>query len=116
MQLSKLRTHVGQKFFGRGRHYFLLGKVSGIKQGDGFIEGRVKGSQSEPYKTSITLKNGEVIDSKCTCPMGGSCKHVAALGIASISKTSLTSLVPTKKLVEKKKQNQVKNKWKKDRK
>ncbi|MGC2774385.1 MAG: SNF2-related protein [Bradyrhizobium sp.] len=52
----------------------------------------VQGSQSWPYDVEIALKSDErgrvIVASRCSCPMGNSCKHVAAVLIEAIEQSS----------------------------
>lgn len=50
------------------------------------LEGEVQGSEVRPYKVRVTLYKGSsgIKDQHCSCPMGGFCKHSAALALHAI--------------------------------
>jgi superfamily II DNA or RNA helicase len=70
---------------GRGWDYQRRGHVRitrALDQG-GVIEGEVRGSLTQPYRTVVTVRrqnNGRItLSGDCTCPVGYGCKHAAAL-------------------------------------
>jgi superfamily II DNA or RNA helicase len=77
-----LRRLLGARTFLRGLDYEKRKVVEDVQVNDFSATGRVKGSDPEPYETTIRL-GGEGITSHCTCPAfaktGQHCKHVAAL-------------------------------------
>ncbi len=77
-----LRRLLGARTFLRGLDYEKRRVVESVTIADASATGRVKGSDPEPYETTIKL-GGEGITSNCTCPAfkktGQHCKHVAAL-------------------------------------
>src|SRR6185503_7718327 len=77
-----LRRLLGARTFLRGLDYEKRRVVESVTIADSSATGRVKGSDPEPYETTIKL-GGEGITSNCTCPAfkktGQHCKHVAAL-------------------------------------
>ena len=77
-----LRRLLGARTFLRGLDYEKRRVVESVTINDSSATGRVKGSDPEPYETTIKL-GGEGITSLCTCPAfkktGQHCKHVAAL-------------------------------------
>ncbi|MBN1606364.1 MAG: SNF2 helicase associated domain-containing protein [Polyangiaceae bacterium] len=80
-----LRRLLGARTFLRGLDYEKRKVVESVGVNDSVAQGRVKGSDPEPYEVTIRL-GGEGITSHCTCPAfrktGQHCKHVAALLIA----------------------------------
>jgi superfamily II DNA or RNA helicase len=80
-----LRRLLGARTFLRGLDYEKRRVVESVVIADSSATGRVKGSDPDPYETSIKL-GGEGITSNCTCPAfkktGQHCKHVAALLIS----------------------------------
>lgn len=95
---QSIRSHVGSTSFERGRNYFTSGNVIAVSIDKDMTYGRVSGSKRTPYETTFTLKSGEIIDSRCSCPVGYACKHVAALGLASLlefAKTASFTQKPT---------------------
>jgi superfamily II DNA or RNA helicase len=77
-----LRRLLGARTFLRGLDYEKRRVVESVTIADSSATGRVKGSDPEPYETTIKL-GGEGITSNCTCPAfkktAQHCKHVAAL-------------------------------------
>jgi superfamily II DNA or RNA helicase len=77
-----LRRLLGARTFLRGLDYEKRKVVENVDVNDSTAQGRVKGSDPDPYEVSIRL-GGEGITSNCTCPAfqktGQHCKHVAAL-------------------------------------
>lgn len=89
MQLSftekDLKSHLGSTYYQRGATYYKKGMVKKMVLGERAILGQVKGSWSDDYQTIILLnEKGHFIDSDCTCPLGGYCKHVGALGLKAL--------------------------------
>lgn len=58
----------------KGERYYLSGRVLWVVKVGETLHGKVLGTY--PYYPSLNLETGENI---CTCPLGGNCKHVAAL-------------------------------------
>jgi superfamily II DNA or RNA helicase len=80
-----LRRLLGARTFLRGLEYARRRVVDEIQIGDTSAEGRVRGSDTEPYAVKVLL-SPEGIKSNCTCPVFAKsqqhCKHVAALLIS----------------------------------
>jgi hypothetical protein len=66
----------------RGEAYFDEGRVQALMIEAGAIEGTVLGSAA--YRARIELVDGGLRNA-CTCPVGGGCKHVVALGLAYLA-------------------------------
>jgi superfamily II DNA or RNA helicase len=77
-----LRRLLGARTFLRGLDYEKRKVVEDVSVNDSSAQGRVKGSDPDPYEVAIRL-GGEGITSSCTCPAfqktNQHCKHVAAL-------------------------------------
>jgi hypothetical protein len=77
-----LRRLLGARTFLRGLDYEKRKVVENVTVNEATATGQVKGSDPEPYETTIQL-GGEGITSHCTCPAfqktNQHCKHVAAL-------------------------------------
>lgn len=77
-----LRRLLGARTFLRGLDYEKRRVVENVDVDDAIAQGKVKGSDPDPYSVTIRL-GGEGITSHCTCPAfqktGQHCKHVAAL-------------------------------------
>ncbi|PZE62683.1 hypothetical protein DEI83_14830 [Curtobacterium sp. MCBD17_021] len=75
---------VGPQTFGRARDVVRAGLVEDATwHEDGTITATVSGSGDRPYDVHVdtTTARGEFVRpvrSRCTCPLGGECKHVAA--------------------------------------
>ena len=64
--------------------------VEAKRTSEGKIEGRVSGSTSKPYRVMLVVYLEENdFDSSCSCPIGGACKHVAALGLEALKTASI---------------------------
>ncbi|HEX7838996.1 MAG TPA: SWIM zinc finger family protein, partial [Kofleriaceae bacterium] len=66
----------------RGKAYFDERRVQALVVTAGAAWGTVIGSAA--YQVRIELASGE-LRSACTCPVGGGCKHVVALGLAYLA-------------------------------
>jgi superfamily II DNA or RNA helicase len=77
-----LRRLLGARTFLRGLDYEKRKVVGDLKVSQSDATARIKGSDTDPYLTTIQL-GGDGISSKCSCPAfqktGHHCKHVAAL-------------------------------------
>ncbi len=103
LSLNSIRNHLGATAFSRGRNYQEKGRVSDlyISPSQTSITATVEGSRAEPYHQNITLipsQNGGGVQIKglCTCPLGGNCKHVAAVLLEALSKTRSAAPKPPK--------------------
>ncbi|MFB6350673.1 MAG: SWIM zinc finger domain-containing protein, partial [Bradymonadaceae bacterium] len=76
---SDIPRWFGSKYAERGNRYQREGRVSDLRQVDGELRARCQGSQPSPYTVRLTLEGDEYVDSRCSCPIGGGCKHVAAV-------------------------------------
>jgi|WetSurMetagenome_2_1015567.scaffolds.fasta_scaffold76319_1 hypothetical protein len=79
LDVKKISEHVSYTYFQRGRAYYSTKMVSAVTIDNNSITGKVRGSRQNLYKTSIFFNKNEIIDSRCSCPIGRACKHVAAL-------------------------------------
>jgi superfamily II DNA or RNA helicase len=86
---AAIRRSVTANALAAGRSYALRGRVRILRRSfeDRIIEAETRGSASKPYRQSIAiLRDGKgriTVDGECTCPVGGNCKHVAAVLIAA---------------------------------
>jgi hypothetical protein len=75
--------YFGSVYGGRGNVYQKQGRVLSVAVSDGnrTIWGMVQGSTLQPYNVVVRLTNnlGTILSTQCSCPMGGFCKHSAAL-------------------------------------
>lgn len=84
-----LRRLVGASTLSRGRTYAAAGAVvrrewdpSGVS-----LVGEVQGTATRPYRVAVSLRRVgggamEVLDLRCSCPVGVNCKHAVALLLA----------------------------------
>lgn len=79
-----------------GRLYAAQGRVTDLRllEGGGVIEARTRGSAAMPYRQRIAFLPGRdgrpFIVSDCSCPVGGGCKHVAAVLLAARGDRTVT--------------------------
>lgn len=70
----------GLATFNRGRGY--LSHVLSVAGEEDVIRATVRGSAAKPYELEVSFRAGRFgragIQSRCSCPMGGHCKHVVA--------------------------------------
>ena len=77
---------VGPQSLSRGLAYARSGRVIDVEINlDGELTGLVRGSQRQPYEVVVELdqEDGQPEWTSCSCFVGGDCKHVAAVLIAS---------------------------------
>ncbi len=78
---SSIASYFSPTILGRGKGYvqkyaifeaFIIGNI---------LKARCKGSYRNSYEVKVTMQNGNIASSRCSCPVGdsGRCKHVAAL-------------------------------------
>ncbi|WP_284416156.1 MULTISPECIES: DEAD/DEAH box helicase [unclassified Bradyrhizobium] len=93
-KLNAIRPFFSHAAFQKAEHLQVDGGVVDLEiSEDGHeLAAEVQGSQSWPYDVEIALKsdkNGRVaVASRCSCPMGHGCKHVAAVLIEAIERFS----------------------------
>jgi len=87
LTLNYLRQSFGPTTFQRAQDY--LGNILGIEIENEVVNAMVAGSKPQPYSLQIRFTPGLLgrvgIKSSCGCPMGGHCKHVAAVLIKLVS-------------------------------
>lgn len=66
--------------------------------------GQVQGSEKKPYEVLVhlTRNSASIRDAQCSCPMGGYCKHSAALLLEAIRSKATVLPAPVEKLTSKK--------------
>jgi superfamily II DNA or RNA helicase len=85
----EIRSAVGQAAYQRGAGYARQGRVFDVRvqPGGSALLGKVRGNGPSPYSVVVTAEDdGTGISwwaSSCSCPIGGDCKHVAALLLAA---------------------------------
>ena len=94
LTLNYLRQSFGPTTFQRAEDY--LGNILGIEIENEVVHALVAGSKPQPYSLEIRFTPGLLgrvgIKSSCGCPMGGHCKHVAAVLIKLVTE----KIVPVK--------------------
>ena len=81
-----LRKYFEGWIYARGQSYYATGRVHECAAAPGtgdrwLVQAKVMGSEPEPYRVQIALSpRGPSlhIESSCTCPFGGGCKHAVA--------------------------------------
>lgn len=82
---AAIRNLADPKVIERGRAVVRSGAVSDLVRRGDRLTAAVAGSEDEPYRVTIRLKDRDVADYRCTCPYewGGACKHVVATLLAA---------------------------------
>lgn len=78
---AELRELVDSGSFLRGKRYFLGGHVESVEDDGAQVTGLVRGS-GPTYRVTVTRRGRSLVD-RCSCPLGGRCKHVVALVMAT---------------------------------
>jgi len=76
---SDIPEWFGSKYAERGERYQRQQRVSDLREIDGELRALCQGSQPQPYTVRVTFEDDTYADSRCSCPIGGGCKHVAAV-------------------------------------
>jgi uncharacterized Zn finger protein len=77
---KSIREHTGEQSLELARDYAQRRAIFDTKQQGSVLKARCEGSRPEPYRLWARLDpKGSVVESSCSCPIGGRCKHVAAL-------------------------------------
>ncbi|WP_148076733.1 DEAD/DEAH box helicase [Frigoribacterium sp. PhB24] len=93
---------VGPRAFNRAKEYVRDGAVLGTvwHPADERLEGTVQGAEATPYQVVVDLRatRGEYsrpVASRCSCPIGADCKHVAATLLQSNSRAVADRSAPS---------------------
>ncbi len=85
---ATLRVTFGAHAVDRGAEYARSGRVGPIHAGGDastrVLQAAVSGSRAREYVTVVTLRASGVVTSRCSCPVGGNCKHGAAVVFAML--------------------------------
>ncbi len=81
---AQVKNYIYGQYFDRGQDYFQRGQVFGPIRRGNMLEARCEGSLPSPYRVRATLgprPDGAegILSTDCSCPVGGGCKHAAAL-------------------------------------
>ena len=104
LNLQKLRSHFAPRIFERGEGYQRGGEVLNLTLRDHVLTAGVQGSDTRPYRVTLTLSEDDMRSADCTCPYGENfgdyCKHIAAVALeyyhrpdTAISEASVTELL-----------------------
>lgn len=74
-----IREYIGAESFRRGEHYFRDGMIFNARRAGTTLQARCHGSGGNIYRVRATIEDGAITDANCSCPVGGHCKHIAAL-------------------------------------
>jgi len=87
---ADIRRFVGTGAFDRARPYARGGAVRDLDWDldSDRLSAQVQGTENHPYRCTITLEPARMgyyqpVDSRCSCPVGYDCKHVAAVLLTS---------------------------------
>jgi uncharacterized Zn finger protein len=94
LEWSDLEEWFGERSLERGRSYFRSGHVSQLaKAADGTLLATVQGT--ERYATAVSLGGGDSpVTGRCSCPIGGQCKHAVAVILAYLDAVENKQPVP----------------------
>ena len=85
LDLQKLRAHFAAHIFERGQKYQRSGEVLNLTLRGNTVSAGVQGSDSKPYRVTLTLSEDDLEDADCTCLYGENfgelCKHIAAVAL-----------------------------------
>ena len=78
---EQIAEWLGQDVAEKGEGYFDRGLVSELDEheSEDVLDAAVQGREGRPYLVNIRFLPESTISSHCSCPMGGACKHVAAV-------------------------------------
>jgi superfamily II DNA or RNA helicase len=79
-----IRAAVGSAAYARGEAYHRQGRVVELRvdASGSVVHGTVAGGAPTPYTVTATVTGGTV-NGRCSCPVGGQCKHVGAVLLAA---------------------------------
>lgn len=84
---AKIKGWFGATYAQRGLDYYRRGHVVSYQWSGNKLTGRVQGSEPRPYRQTILFER-QFPEGGCSCPMGGGCKHMAALLYAVLNDKS----------------------------
>lgn len=74
-----IRSLVGEGSFQRGQRYFRNENIFDTRRDGMTLKARCQGSRASAYGVEVTFNDTDIAGTDCSCPIGGYCKHVAAL-------------------------------------
>ncbi|HSD37305.1 MAG TPA: DEAD/DEAH box helicase [Rhodocyclaceae bacterium] len=88
----------GKAGYTKGLGY--VGAVNGLQLSDSLIRASVKGTALSPYKVRIAFGPKDGVQAICSCPVGYSCKHGAAVLLAAIEARSEMAVMPDPQVLD----------------
>ena len=79
LTVSKIRKLADGQSYERGEKYYHDNRILEPVRSGTELRAYCQGSGYEPYRVTATLTENGVANSSCTCPRGGTCKHIVAL-------------------------------------
>lgn len=79
LTLADVRDWVGQREIDKGLPYAQGGAIVQPRRQGTTLKAQCWGTAPSPYRVTATLGETGIVKSDCSCPVGGRCKHVAAL-------------------------------------
>jgi uncharacterized Zn finger protein len=76
---SDLKRWISAESLARGKRYFNDGAIVTPRRVGATLKAECAGSRPQPYRVEVTLGPKGIVADDCSCPIGGRCKHVAAL-------------------------------------
>src|SRR5438067_12981202 len=74
-----IRNIIDPASFQRGQTYYNSDAIFNTRQQGMALKARCQGSRSQAYRVEVAFNNAGIVSNQCSCPLGGHCKHVAAL-------------------------------------
>ena len=76
---ASIRAWLGDQSFSRGQNYHRQHAITNPRRQGDTLKAHCFGSAPQPYRVEVTLGENQIVSDRCSCPIGGHCKHVAAL-------------------------------------
>lgn len=99
---NDIRARATAQTFARGQKYFRDGLVSSLARRGDELHGQVEGSDIEPYRIAVSLRDDLVEEAECTCPYDydGWCKHIVAVLLAWLERgEAIVTLPPLEEIL-----------------
>jgi uncharacterized Zn finger protein len=82
-----IEQHVGERNIRLGQDYAADGSLFRCQRQGELLKACCRGRSADHYVLSAGLKEGQIVDAECSCPVGGDgrCKHIAALLLAAMN-------------------------------
>ena len=97
LTLEMIRRHVDALTFGRGREYAYAKHIAHARRAGDTLKADCFGSGENVYRVQVTVRDGEIVDADCSCPVGMDgdcsqttvCAHVVALLLTFLEQPEL---------------------------